>query len=71
MRGAKEEYLAAGMDDFVSKPIDAALLFDKLARLPRAARSAPSPLPGPALRGRCSPGSGRFRRGGDRVADGA
>jgi signal transduction histidine kinase/ActR/RegA family two-component response regulator/HPt (histidine-containing phosphotransfer) domain-containing protein len=42
MRGAKEEYLAAGMDDFVSKPIDAALLLDKLARLPRAAGSSPT-----------------------------
>ena len=42
MRGAKEEYLAAGMDDFVSKPIDAALLLDKLARLPRAGRSSPA-----------------------------
>jgi signal transduction histidine kinase/AmiR/NasT family two-component response regulator len=38
MRGAKEEYLAAGMDDFVSKPIDAALLLDKLARSPWTGR---------------------------------
>jgi hypothetical protein len=42
MRGAKEEYLAAGMDDFVSKPIDAALLLDKLARLPRAGSASPA-----------------------------
>jgi signal transduction histidine kinase/CheY-like chemotaxis protein/HPt (histidine-containing phosphotransfer) domain-containing protein len=40
MHGAKEEYIAAGMDDFVSKPIDAALLLDKLARLPRGSRSS-------------------------------
>ncbi len=32
--GAKEEYLAAGMDDFVSKPVDAAQLLGKLAALP-------------------------------------
>jgi signal transduction histidine kinase/CheY-like chemotaxis protein/HPt (histidine-containing phosphotransfer) domain-containing protein len=42
MRGAKEEYLAAGMDDFVSKPIDSALLLDKLASLPRTVRSTPA-----------------------------
>jgi CheY-like chemotaxis protein len=33
MTGAKEAYLAVGMDDFVAKPIDAALLLDKLSRL--------------------------------------
>jgi CheY-like chemotaxis protein/HPt (histidine-containing phosphotransfer) domain-containing protein len=42
MRGAREEYLAAGMDDFVSKPIDAALLLDKLARLAKGARPSPT-----------------------------
>jgi len=31
--GAKEAYLAAGMDDFVAKPIESALLLRKLARL--------------------------------------
>ena len=31
MAAAKDEYLAAGMDDFVSKPIDSALLLAKLA----------------------------------------
>ncbi len=45
MRGAKEEYLAAGMDDFVSKPIDAALLLDKLARLSPGSRSSPPVVP--------------------------
>ena len=33
MIGAKEEYLGVGMDDFVAKPIDPALLLEKLARL--------------------------------------
>jgi CheY-like chemotaxis protein len=39
MTGAKEEYLAAGMDDFVTKPIQPALLLGKLVRL-----AAASPL---------------------------
>ncbi len=41
MSGAKEEYLGAGMDDYVSKPIDSALLLRKLARLAPAPRAEP------------------------------
>jgi signal transduction histidine kinase/CheY-like chemotaxis protein len=42
MAGARDEYLAAGMDDFVSKPIELALLLEKLARLPAPATSPPT-----------------------------
>ncbi|HWK44412.1 MAG TPA: CHASE domain-containing protein [Stellaceae bacterium] len=37
MAGAKEEYLAAGVNDYVSKPLDAAELFKKLAAHGRGA----------------------------------
>ena len=35
MSGAKEEYLAAGMNDYISKPVDANLLLSTLARIAR------------------------------------
>jgi DNA-binding response OmpR family regulator len=41
MEGAREGYLAAGMDDYVSKPIQAAILLAKLASLAR--REVPLP----------------------------
>ena len=42
MTGAKEAYLAAGMDDFVTKPIESALLLGKLARLAASADIPPT-----------------------------
>jgi signal transduction histidine kinase/ActR/RegA family two-component response regulator/HPt (histidine-containing phosphotransfer) domain-containing protein len=45
MTGAREEYLAAGMDDFVPKPVDSVLLLGKLARLASPAPSAPAARP--------------------------
>jgi signal transduction histidine kinase/CheY-like chemotaxis protein len=36
MTGAKDVYLAAGMDDYISKPIDVKILMDKLAALSRS-----------------------------------
>jgi len=42
MTGAKEAYLAGGMDDFVTKPIEPALLLGKLALLPAALSSTAS-----------------------------
>ena len=38
MEGAREEYLAAGMDEYISKPIDARRLLDMVDRLARGAR---------------------------------
>jgi len=42
MTGAKAEYIASGMDDFVAKPIEPTQLLDKLAHLP-AQSSPPAP----------------------------
>ncbi len=46
MAGAAEEYIAAGMDDYVSKPVSPEILLAKLADLGRATRPSAS---GPAV----------------------
>ena len=38
VNGAREEYLAAGMDDYVSKPFQASALLAKLANIRAAAQ---------------------------------
>jgi signal transduction histidine kinase/FixJ family two-component response regulator len=40
MTGARAEYLAAGMDDFVSKPVESAVLLGKLARVASSSSEA-------------------------------
>ena len=53
MRGASEEYLSAGMDDYITKPFQPALLLTKLARLaegrPAQIERAPQHLALPVL----------------------
>jgi signal transduction histidine kinase/CheY-like chemotaxis protein len=39
MRGDREECLAAGMDDYISKPVQAAELYERIARLAPARRT--------------------------------
>jgi len=44
MAGAREQYVGAGMNDYLSKPIDAADLLTRLARLPaRVSSEKPAP----------------------------
>jgi CheY-like chemotaxis protein/HPt (histidine-containing phosphotransfer) domain-containing protein len=49
LSGAREEYIAAGMNDYISKPIDQAILLSKLAEIAAA-------LDGRDLEGQSDPG---------------
>lgn len=48
-QGAVLAASAAGMDGFITKPVDAADLYQKLSQLERRAQSLVAPAPGPAL----------------------
>jgi PAS domain S-box-containing protein len=45
MEGAREEYLAAGMDGYISKPIEAGVMLELVDRLTAGDRPPASPMP--------------------------
>jgi signal transduction histidine kinase/CheY-like chemotaxis protein/HPt (histidine-containing phosphotransfer) domain-containing protein len=69
LKGDREACLAAGMDEYLTKPIRTPELFEAIARLSGDARAVPPPalLPGPDPRRPFAPEVILGRVGGDRV----